>query len=146
MAKLRTPLFWDLLAVQERMNRLFDDLFVQSREGGHSTGRWAPAVDIYETESAIVLLAEVPGLEEQDLDIEISKNLLTLKGNRKTEPGQANETIHCLERAHGPFKRTFSLPSEVIQEEVNATLKTGLLKVTLPKAKTASRDVKIEKK
>lgn len=146
MAKLRTPLFWDLLAIQERMNRLFDDLFVEGREGTHSTGRWSPAVDIYETESAIILLAEVPGIEEKDLDIEISNNLLTLKGTRKQDPSGANETIHCLERGHGPFKRTFSLPSEVLQEQVTATLKTGLLKVVLQKVEVDSRGVKIEKK
>lgn len=127
------------------MNRLFDDLFVQGREGEHSVGRWSPAVDIYETETAIVLLAEVPGIEEDDLDIEISNNVLTLKGSRKAEGGCPEEAIHRLERGQGPFKRTFVLPSEVLQDQVKAVLKLGLLKVILPKVEVESRGVKIER-
>lgn len=145
MANIRRPIFWDLISIQERMNRLFDDLFVQGREGEHSVGRWSPSVDIYETEESIVLLAEVPGIEEEELDIEISNNVLTLKGNRKSEGSGSDETIHRLERGQGPFKRTFILPSEVLQEQVKAVLKLGLLKVTLPKVEVESLGVKIER-
>lgn len=145
MANIRRPIFWDLISIQERMNRLFDDLFVQGREGEHNVGRWSPSVDIYETEEAIVLLAEVPGIEEDDLDIEISNNVLTLKGDRKTEAGGSQETIHRLERGHGPFKRTFILPAEVLQEQVKAVLKMGLLKVILPKVQVESLGVRIER-
>ena len=146
MAKLRRPLFRDLLDVQDRMNRLFDDLFVQNQEVGLMAGRWSPAVDIYETETAIVVLAEVPGTEEEDLEIEISDNVLTLRGNRKPEPDRAEESINCLERGHGPFMRSFTLPCKVKQEQARASLKQGLLKVVLPKEKILSREVTIETK
>jgi HSP20 family protein len=136
----------DLLTIQERMNRLFDEFFVQGQEGASQAGRWTPAVDIYETGSAFVLLAEVPGMEEKDLNIEISNNVITLKGERPPEPTHADETVHCLERTHGPFKRTFTLPSGVLQDEVKATLKLGLLKVIVPKAEKPSHGVNIESK
>lgn len=146
MAKVRRPLFWDLLSIQDRMNRLFDELFVQGQDAPQQEGRWSPAVDIYETESSFVLLAEVPGMEESDLDIEIADNVISIKGNRKQESGRAEETVHCLERIHGPFKRTFTLPNDVLQDKVKATLKLGLLRVILPKSKIPTHGVKIEPK
>lgn len=135
MAVIRRPLIRDLLDIQERMNHLFDEFFVRSRDSGDISGRWLPPVDIYETESEVVLLAEVPGMDENDVDIEISDNVITIRGRRKRRPGREDEHIYCLERAHGPFMRAFNLPGEVDRDSVKASLRQGLLKVVLPKTK-----------
>ncbi|MCH7923817.1 MAG: Hsp20/alpha crystallin family protein, partial [Nitrospinae bacterium] len=85
------------------------------------------------------LVAEVPGMKEDEVELEITDNLLTLKGDRKLERGGPEDSIHFLERSHGSFVRTFTLPGTVQQDKVKATLKHGLLKVVLPKVEVASQ-------
>ena len=94
---------------------------------------FTPAVDVRETEEAIVLTAELPGIQKEDLEIEVHKNLLTLKGERKLEEKQEGENYYRLERAHGSFSRNFRLPATVDAATIGAELKDGVLTLTLPK-------------
>jgi HSP20 family protein len=138
MAIVRWEPFRNLSGLQERMNRLFDESFrgLNRSEGDDDWalgGAWAPAVDIYEQEGHIVLKAELPGLDPQNVDIRLENNVLTLRGERKIDNEVKRENYHRVERAYGSFTRSFTLPSVVDQEHIKADYKDGVLKVTLPK-------------
>ena len=94
---------------------------------------WAPRVDVKETEEALVFSAEVPGLSEDDLEIEVEKNVLTLKGKRELENTTEGDKIVRRERFYGSFERRFKLPDTVTAQGVTADLKHGLLTLTFPK-------------
>src|SRR3989304_4458785 len=124
----------DLIAIQEQMNRLFGESLARSRDQEElSTAYWLPAVDVYETADNLVMKAEIPGLSRKDVTLEVSDNLLTLKGERRFEEETKRENYHRVERAYGPFKRSFSLPSYVEQDKVSAKFKDGILEVIFPK-------------
>jgi len=129
----------DLSSIQEKMNQLFEDTVARSRgrEEGLGTGMWTPAVDIYETAESVVVKAELPGLTREQVGIEVKDGILTLKGERKVEKEVKEENYHRIERAYGTFQRSFSLPASVDQEKISATLKEGVLEVTLPKREQA---------
>jgi len=143
---------WDplknLISLQERMNRLFDETMKMSH--GHepvSGGVWSPAVDIFETAEEIVLVAELPGIEPGDVDIQVRDNTLTIKGERKMEKSVKEESFHRVERAYGAFSRTFTLPSTVDHERISANFTKGLLEVRMPKSsKARPQKIKIEVK
>ena len=132
------PIFQDLLTIQEQMNSLFGDISLKTQNTPPPSESFSPPVDIYETAGEVILVAEVPGMKEDEVELEITDNLLTLKGDRKLERGSPEDSIHFLERSHGSFVRTFTLPGTVQQDKAKATLKHGLLKVVLPKVKVAS--------
>ncbi len=129
----------DLSSIQEKMNQLFEDTLsrTRGREEGLSAGMWTPAVDIYETGESVVVKAELPGLTREQVGIEVKDGVLTLKGERKVEKEVKEENYHRVERAYGTFQRSFSLPASVDQEKISATLKEGVLEVTLPKKEQA---------
>ena len=131
----------DISAIQEKMNQLFEDTLsrTRGREEGLGTGMWAPAVDIYETNEAVVVKAELPGLAKEQVGIEIKDGLLTLRGERKIEKDVKEENYHRIERAYGTFQRAFSLPASVDQERISATLKNGILELILPKKEQAKK-------
>jgi HSP20 family protein len=111
-----------------------------------ATSSWAPAVDIYETENEVVLTAEIPGIEEKDIEIKVEDNTLTLKGERKFEKETKEENYHRIERAYGSFFRSFTLPTYVDQDKVEAEHENGVLKIRMPKrAELKPRKVKILK-
>jgi len=147
MAIIRWDPFRDLITLRERMNRLFEDAFTSRGEGKEMVAStWTPSVDIYETEKALVLNAEIPGIEEKDIEIKIENNTLTLKGDRKFEEETKDENYHRIERAYGSFYRSFSLPSYIDQDKIEAEHENGILKITMPKKKGAEhREVKILK-
>jgi HSP20 family protein len=120
---------------QDTVNRMFSE---QARP-------WTPPVDIIETENELVLKADVPQVEQKDIDIQIENGTLTLKGERKFEQEQEGKGYHRIERSYGSFVRCFSLPDTVDAEKVRADYKAGVLTVTLPKKELAKpRSVKIE--
>jgi HSP20 family protein len=141
MAIVRFDPFRDLVGLQERMNRLFDESFRGiGRTGGDEWalgGSWAPAVDIYEHEGNIVLKAEVPGVDPKDVDVRIENNTLTLRGERKWDNEVNQDSYHRVERSYGAFTRSFTLPTVVDQDKIKAEFKDGLLRVTLPKREEA---------
>ena len=147
MALIRWDPFRDLLSLQDRMNRIFEESFPKSRvfEGPLTTGVWSPAVDIYETETAIILKVELPGLSKDDISIEIKDNNLILRGERKFEKDIREENYHRIERSYGTFSRTFSLPNTIDRNKVDATFKDGILEITIPKAEeTKPKQIEIK--
>jgi HSP20 family protein len=139
MALVRWEPFRDLIGLQDRMNRMFDQSFrglarPSSEEDDWALGgTWAPAVDIYEQGGNIVLKAELPGIDAKEVDIRIENNTLTLRGERKFDNDIKRENYHRIERAYGSFTRSFTLPSVIDQEKIQAEYKEGVLRVVLPK-------------
>ena len=133
MAIVRWEPFRDLLSLQERMNRMFDESY-RGRQGAEDWmgGAWAPAVDIYEQNGNIVLQAELPGLDPKDVDVRVENNVLTLRGQRKLDETVDKDNYHRVERSYGSFTRSFTLPSIVDTEKIQANYKDGVLRLTLP--------------
>src|SRR5688572_26299198 len=135
MAIVRWEPFRDLLSLQERMNRLFDESFARTRgadEDWALGGAWAPAVDIYEQAGNIVLKAELPGVDPKDVDVRVENNTLTLRGERKLDSEVKRESFHRVERSYGAFSRSFTLPTVVDTANIKADFKDGILRLTLP--------------
>lgn len=139
--------FRDLSGLRQTLCRFFDEAEPPSDVPCGPAGRWSPAVDIYEVETAFVLLAEVPGVREEDIGLEITDDLLYLRGGRRTVTEGSSLGYHCLERASGPFERAFRLPSQVDGSAVSASCRDGVLRVNLPKRQEAAScaiDVSVE--
>jgi HSP20 family protein len=132
MAIIRWDPFRDLVTLRDKMNRLFEDA-VRGEEKDLITSSWAPAVDIYETENELVLAAEVPGVEEKDVEISVEDNTLSIRGERKFQKETKEENYHRIERSYGSFYRSFTLPSYIDQEKIHAEHESGVLKVHMPK-------------
>jgi HSP20 family protein len=145
MAVVRWDPFRDLSMLQDRMNRLFDDAGRNWRpDEPAATTSWSPAVDIFETETDIVVKAEVPGMERKDIALNLEKNVLTLKGERRFEKETKDENYHRIERSYGGFSRSFSIPASVDEEKIRADYKDGVLKILLPKKEQAKpKQIKI---
>lgn len=119
------------LALHREMNRMFDDFtrgFDLPVAQGGWTGAW-PRVELSETDKAVRVVAELPGLQEKDIELTLEDNILTLKGEKKTE----TESPTYTERWHGTFQRSIQLSSEVEPDKIDASFKNGILTVTLPK-------------
>jgi HSP20 family protein len=135
--------FHNLSTLQGQVNRLFEGS-LPSRSDQSALTTWAPAVDIYETENELVLKADLPDVNEKDLDIRIESNILTIKGERKFEQKVKEDNYLRVERTYGSFSRSFSLPSTVDNGSIKAEYKNGVLTVELPKrAESKPRQVKI---
>lgn len=104
---------------------------------------WVPAFDVSETDKELVVKAEVPGMDKEDIHITVSNGLLTVKGEKKLEKKEENEEYHCVERRYGTFSRTMRLPDEIEGDKVDATYKDGVLNIRLPKVE-AVQPKKIE--
>jgi len=128
--------FGDLFEMQEQMNRMFNDYFGE-RQNGLAEGAWAPLVDVSETESAILVRAELPGISQDDIELTLQDNVLTLKGEKKQESKTDNENFHRTECCFGSFSRSFTLSATVKQEDIQAKFKDGILEITLPKVEEA---------
>jgi len=134
MAIIRWDPFRDLVTLREKMNRLFEEAYsARGEERDLVSSSWTPSVDIYETEQELVLTAEVPGIEDKDIEIKVEDSTLTLKGERKFEKETKEENYHRIERAYGSFYRSFSLPPYIDQEKIEAEHEQGVLKITMPK-------------
>jgi len=115
----------------------------ETEEDG-SLALWAPAVDVSETDDAIVFRAELPGLGDQDVDVQVSENVLTLRGERRFQGDEKTERYHRVERAYGTFSRSFSLPATIERDQIAAEFSRGVLTVTVPKREeTKPRQIKI---
>jgi len=148
MAIIRWDPFRDLVTLRERMNRLFEDAVSTARteEKDMISSTWAPAVDIYEDEKQLVLTAELPGINEKDVDIKIEDNTLSIHGERKLEKETREENYHRIERAYGSFYRSFTLPNHIDQDKIQAEHENGVLKIIMPKKpELQPRKVKILK-
>ncbi len=138
-------------AFQREMNRLFDDFFrgfgggggaPAARYGEGAFGVAVPRVDVSETGSEYEVTAELPGMEEKDVEILLDQNMLTLKGEKRAEREQKEKDYHLTERSFGSFRRTIPLPVEVDRDKVEAGFKNGVLTIRLPKAQQAQAQAK----
>lgn len=134
----------DLMALQERMNKLFDETFSRGQQE-QEAGVWSPAVDILERGDAIILKMEVPEVDQEAIEIKMEGNTLTIKGERRLEEGTKREDYHRRERPYGRFSRSFSLPNTVDQSKITASHKDGILRLLLPKKEeTRPKQIKVE--
>jgi HSP20 family protein len=144
MSITRWDPFQNLASLQDQVNRLFDTSFTGRRTDGAALTTWAPAVDIYETENELVVKADLPDINEKDLDVRVENNMLTIRGERKFEQKVKEDNYLRIERTYGSFSRSFSLPSTVNTEAIKAQYKNGVLTVELPKrAESKPRQVKV---
>ena len=147
MALARWDPFSDLVALQERMNRLFEESlsFSQRTKLEPATRSWSPLVDIFETENDIILKVDLPGVRQEDIEVEVRDNTLFLRGERRRPKESKEENYHRTERPHGAFQRAFTLPSFVQWGKLKATYREGVLEVLMPKAKgTQPEHIKVD--
>jgi HSP20 family protein len=145
MAITRWDTYRDVLALQNRMNSLFQD-FSRSGNGESelATAGFVPPVDIFEDENKLVLKIEIPGIRQEDIDVRLENNTLTVKGERGFQSEGKEENFHRVERRYGSFYRAFTLPNTIDQNTIKADYEAGVLKVELHKrAETKPRQVKI---
>ena len=134
MAITRWRPFRDLLSIQDEMNRVVDDFFGRPMTRLEWTeGVWSPSVDVSETKDNVVIKAEMPGMNKDDVNISIQDNVLTLKGEKKQEKEERDANYHRIERSYGSFCRSFTLPTSVKTDKIKASYKDGVLNITLPK-------------
>jgi HSP20 family protein len=133
MALVRWEPVRELDNLQSDMNRLFDSFFGGGGDNGAAHRRWIPAMDLVETEEHLVLRADLPGMTEEDVSIEIKDGVLLVSGERKAEHESGREGFYRVERAFGRFSRSLSLPRGVDAGAVNANFDRGVLEVRIPK-------------
>jgi len=126
---LNRPTFWE-----NSFNDFFNDSFFNTKP--KSDGSWYPAVDIFNEKNDVVLNVELPGVNKENISINIEDRVLTIKGERKFEHEDKKDLFYRKERSYGSFSRSFSLSDDVLVDDVNADFKDGVLKVTLKKDMT----------
>lgn len=142
MARRRLESLREIIMLQDKIGRYFES----SSSSISSIARtWAPAIDLFETDEHIYLYAELPGVEESEIKIEVQDNFITLQGQRPFKPAVKEEGYRCVERSYGPFQRTFRLPAPIIENEVKAEFKLGVLRIIMPKDKRPeTKQVRVE--
>ena len=122
--------------LQEQINRVFGDVVGRTGEESNLTP-WAPEVDIYETENELVVKADLPDVNPQDLDIRVENNILTIRGERKFDKKVNEDNYLRIERSYGSFSRSFSLANSVKSEAIKADYQNGVLTLSIPKREEA---------
>ncbi len=137
----------ELFNIQRDINRMFENFFRGWRDEDTSLAMWSPAVDIAEQNDAYVVTVELPGVEKDDIKVTLENNMLTIRGEKKMEKKINKDDYHRIERCYGSFNRSFTLPTTVKSDKIDATYKDGVLTITLPKAEEAKAkqiDVKVK--
>jgi HSP20 family protein len=134
-------------AFQREMNRLFDDFFKgfglrPFGEEMEAAGAFYPQIDMTEDEKSIYVTAELPGLDEKDIDINLSKDSLTIKGEKKEEKEEKGKESYYMERSFGSFTRVLPIPADINPDKVEATFRKGVLNITLPKVQKEKKEQK----
>jgi len=144
MTLVRWEPFRDLVGIQERLNRLLSESMGRTNVD-EAFGAWVPPVDIFEKGDDLVIRAELPGVDKNDMDIRVENGVLQIHGERKPDADMAEGSTYRRERAHGNFTRSFALPTTVDASRVVAKYRDGVLEVTIPKAESAKpKKVQIE--
>ena len=133
----------DILNMHDRLNRMFSDTFQKDDLAG--AGEWLPPVDIYETETEIVIVAELPGIPEDAIDIQVNDGVLVLRGEKPSPCDSGTDSYYRLERPFGKFARSFALPGGLELSDVKASIKDGVLKIIMSKARNRSKSIKVTK-
>src|SRR5580765_3841999 len=129
--------FRELSSPQNRVNSLFQDYGRSTQDELTTSGSFIPAVDVYEDEHKVVLKLEVPGVKQEDLDVQVENQTLTVRGQRTFEKEEKEENFQRIERRYGSFSRSFSLPPTISTESVKADYENGVLKIELAKREEA---------
>ena len=135
---------WDpvreLLALQDRMNRLIEQSLSRTQADPElsSSANWSPAVDLFETDTDLILEAELPEVEQGDIELRVEDDRVTVRGERKLRDSVSANQFLRMERSYGPFHRSFDLPVSVDADAVKAEFRKGILTVTMPKRVSAS--------
>jgi HSP20 family protein len=136
--------FRGFTSLQDQVNRLLEDTLSRGRSGEADLATRAPAVDIYETEHELVVKADLPEMEEKDIDVRVENNLLSIRGERTFENSINQDNYLRVERSYGMFTRTFSLPNTIQTDGIHAGYKNGTLTVRMPKREeTKPKQVKV---
>jgi HSP20 family protein len=146
MSIIRWTPFQDLAAVQDRMNRLFNEFHNRHDDDVMTRGAWVPPVDIFENgNKELVIKAELPAMSRDDIDVTVENQTLSIRGEKKFNHEVKDEQYHRVERTYGSFSRSFTLPSTVDVTKVGAEYKDGVLTVTLPLREEAKpKQIKVE--
>lgn len=135
MTIVRWDPFRNMTTLQDRINRVFDETVNRSQDYDDEVSKceWRPIVDIFDTEKAIIINAELPGVSKEDITLDVKENILTLKGERKSAEEVKKENYYRMERCFGTFERAFTLPSAADPVKITANFKDGVLRIEIPK-------------
>jgi HSP20 family protein len=135
----------ELERMRREMDRVWDSFFERRPARVEEVSELLPTLDISETKNEYVVKAELPGMDPKEIDISLTNDLLTIKGEKKQEKEEKEENYHLIERSYGSFTRSVRLPGQVQSDKINANFKNGILKVTLPKTEEAKKkEIKIK--
>jgi HSP20 family protein len=124
-----------MAALREKMDRLFEEMWRDPFfSAGWATRAWTPALDFSETADNYIVRLEVPGVKQEDIEVTLQNNVLTIQGKRERAEEHKDETLHRVERVYGSFSRSLTLPSGVKADDISATYKEGVLEICLPKS------------
>lgn len=138
-AIVRWDPFKEIGTLQDRMNRVFDEVWGRRTRGDEDylSSAWIPAVDVRESREALEIQVEVPGIDPKDVQVAVENGILVIKGSRNFEKATEGETYHRVERSYGSFERSFTLPTNIDPERVKATYRHGVLHLSLAKREEA---------
>jgi len=141
--------FRDLWELQRETRKWFDDFFrgwgfdlAPIRAVQEGTSAYTPTVDVVENDREVRISAELPGIDEKDVEVSLSGDLLTIRGEKRTEEEEESKNVYRMERTYGAFHRAIPIPAEVDQDNVEASFKKGVLTITLPKTAEAKHQAK----
>ena len=142
MRLVRWTPFKDWMTLHDETGKMLDSLF--EGRGEAANGEWAPAMDVSERDGEVVVKAEIPGMNREDIRVSVKEDVLTISGEKKREEREEGENWHRVERTYGSFKRVLTLPS-VDSEKIEATYRDGVLEIRLPKHESAKpREIPIK--
>lgn len=133
MVHVKWEPFRDLMAMQDRMTRLFDETLSRIFKEEMPRRVWSPPVDIVEREKEVLIKMDLPEMDQNEIDIKVEENTLIVQGERKFIKDTTDENYLQIERPYGTFQRTFSIPRTIDQEKIRASYKEGVLRIILPK-------------
>ena len=134
-----------LFGIHDDFDRLFEGCWNGRRKGDSERVSWRPAMDVSETENEVVVQVDLPGLSRDEIKVNVSKDVLSVRGDKRHESKSEDKRFYLTERTYGSFKRSFTLPSAVDAEKILAAYKDGVLTLTLPKAEEAKpKEIKIK--
>jgi HSP20 family protein len=137
--------FGELSSLRREMDRLWENFFGERPVGRMWEREWAPSLDMSETKDNYVVKAEVPGIDAKHIDISLTGDVLSIRGEKKQEKEEKEEDYHLVERSYGSFSRSVRIPAEVESNKIKASYKNGILTITLPKSeKVKAKEVKIK--
>ena len=141
------PFREELTSMRKEMEKVWDRFFGETWLGKSFAEGWQPSADLTETKDAIVVKAELPGMESKDIDVTISGDVLTIKGEKEKEEEKKDKKYHYTERYRGYFERSFRVPAEIHPDKIDAAFEKGILTITLPKTTEAkTKEIKVKVK